>query len=100
LWIEAWTAANFRSAYRAEPVPAEPNRLVTDIDTSFGQQVFNLSQRKPIPDVHHHREANDLGGTDERAEGFFHQWRLRAAIYHLKPFYFNSALREVKVGFL
>ena len=28
---------------------------------AFEQQIFDLSQRKRIPNVHHHREADDLG---------------------------------------
>ena len=43
------------------PVPPEPDRLVANIDTALEQQIFDLSQRKRIPDVHHHREADDFG---------------------------------------
>ncbi len=55
-----------------EAVPPEPHRLVADIDTSFEQQIFDLSQRERIPDVHHHREADHLGRTVEITEGIAH----------------------------
>ena len=52
---------DLRGAHRAEPVSPEPHRLVADIDTALEQQVLDLAQRQRVPDIHHHREANDLG---------------------------------------
>ena len=60
------------------PVPPEPYRLVADIDTALEQQVLDLAQRQRVPDIHHHREANDFGRTIEIAEGIFHPLRLAA----------------------
>ena len=50
-------------------MPPEPHRLVTNVDTAFEPQVFDLVQRQRIADVHHDREANNLGRTVETAEG-------------------------------
>ena len=41
-------------------------------DAPFEQNVFNLAQRQRIADVHHHREANDLGRCLEVLERIFH----------------------------
>jgi hypothetical protein len=43
---------------------------VADIDATFKQQIFDLPQRKRIPDVHHHREADYLRRTIEYRNGF------------------------------
>jgi len=53
--------SDFRSEHWTKPVPPKPNRLVTDIDAPLEQQIFYLSQRKRITDIHHHREADYLG---------------------------------------
>ncbi len=45
---------------RTEPILPKPNRLVTDIDASLVQQVFNISKRKRKTDIHHHSEADDF----------------------------------------
>ena len=59
------------------------------------KQVFRLSAVSSklvipgwvgIPDIHHHREADDLGRTVEIAEGIFHPQRLRTGTVSLKPF--------------
>ena len=44
--------------HRAEPVPPEPYRLVADIDAAVEKKILDLAQRKRIPDVHHHRQAD------------------------------------------
>ena len=44
-------------------------RLMADIDTALGQEIFDLSQRQRVTDIHHDREADDLGRTVEVAEG-------------------------------
>jgi len=76
---------------RAEPVPPEPYRLVADIDTALEQQVFDLAQRQRVPDIHHHREADDFGQIIEIAEGVFHPSKLRNSLYRLKPPYSDNA---------
>ena len=50
---------------RAKAVPPVPHRLITNVDATFEQNVFDLAQRKRIADIQHHREANDLGRTVE-----------------------------------
>jgi hypothetical protein len=46
---------------RTEPIPPEPHRFVAYIDPALEQQIFDLPQGQRIADVHHHREADDLG---------------------------------------
>ena len=90
--------SDLRREHRAKTVPPEPYRLVADIDTAFEQQVLDLAQRQRVPDIHHHREANDFGRTIEIAEGIFHPLRLGSITRRLKPLYSDNALRCV-VGF-
>ena len=47
--------------HRAEPAPPETHRLVADVDAPLEQKILDLAQRQRIPDVHHHRQADDLG---------------------------------------
>jgi hypothetical protein len=53
--------ADRRGEHRTEPIPPEPRRFVADIDPALEQQIFDLPQRQGIADIHHHREADDLG---------------------------------------
>ena len=69
-----------------EPVPPEPYRLVADIDTALEQQVLDLAQRQRVPDIHHHREADNFGRAVEISEGIFHRRRLWNGPSRLKPF--------------
>ena len=82
---------DLRGEHRAEPVPPEPYRLVADIDTALEQQVLDLAQRQRVPDIHHHREANDFGRTIEIAEGIFHPLRLGSITRRLKQLYSDNA---------
>jgi hypothetical protein len=75
----------------AEPVPPETHRLVADIDTALEQQIFDLAQRQRVPDIHHHREADNFGRTIEITEGVFHPSKLRNSPYRLKPLYSDNA---------
>ena len=34
---------------------------MADINTAFVQQIFHILKRKRKPDVHHHRQADELG---------------------------------------
>ena len=36
-------------------------RLMANVDATLKEQVLDLAQRQWIADIHHHREANDLG---------------------------------------
>jgi len=47
--------------HRADPVPPKPYRFMADINAAFEQQVLDLPQGQRIPNVHHHRQADDLG---------------------------------------
>jgi hypothetical protein len=58
---------------------------VADIDATFKQQIFDLPQRKRIPDVHHYREADYLGRTIEISERVSHPPTLPTALARLKP---------------
>ena len=52
---------DLRREHRTEPIPPQPHRLVANVDAAFEQNVLNLAQRQRVADVHHHREADDLG---------------------------------------
>ena len=54
--------------HRPEPVPPVADRLVTYIDASFMEKVFNMPQREREPHIEHHREADDLGAGYEVLE--------------------------------
>ena len=47
--------------HRTKPIPPEPHRLMADIDPSFMKQVLDLPQRQGEADIHHHRQADNLG---------------------------------------
>jgi hypothetical protein len=49
-------------------------------------------QRKRIPDVHHHREADNLGRTVEISERILHLLKLPTAIAQLKKFCSDKAV--------
>ena len=53
--------ADLGDEHRTKPVPPQPHRLVADVDTALGQQVFHIPERQRVLHVHHHREPNDLG---------------------------------------
>ena len=78
--------------HRTEPVPPEPYCLVADIDAPLEQEILDLSQRKRIADVHHHREADYLGRAVEITEGILHLRRLRSASPRLKPICSDNAI--------
>ena len=58
---------------------------MADIDAAFVEQIFDLPQRKRKPDIHHHRQADDLGGRLEISEWISHRRMLRNAPHRLKP---------------
>jgi len=83
--------SDLHSKHRVKTVPSEPYRLVADINASFKQKILNLPQRQRIPDIHHHRQADNLGRRMEITECFFHPQRLRLATVSLKPFGSDNA---------
>ena len=82
---------DFRRKHRAESVSPEPHRLVADVDAAFKQKILDLTKRQRITDVHHHREADDLGRAVEISEGFFHPPRIKNGLVCLKPFCSDNA---------
>jgi hypothetical protein len=54
------------------------------IDTALEQRIFNLTERQRIADVHHHRQADDLGRTVEIAEGILQPPKLWILTSRLK----------------
>jgi len=66
-------------------------RLVAEIDTTFKQQVLDLAQRKWIPDIHHHRQTDDLGRRVEIAKQVFNSSRVKNGLVCLKPFCSDNA---------
>jgi hypothetical protein len=73
----------------AEPVPSEPHGFMRDVDAALMEQVLHVPERKWMPDIHHHREAYDLGRSLEVAEnaGVAHPIRLAALLVSGKPFF-------------
>ncbi len=80
-----------RRGHRTEPGPSEPHGFVADINAPLEQEILDLSQRKRITDVHHHREADHLGRPVEIAKRVTHRRRLRNAPPRLKPIYSDNA---------
>jgi hypothetical protein len=78
---------------RLKPIYSD-NALVTDVEAPLEEQIFDLPQRQRIADIHHHREADDLGRTVEISEGIAHRRRLRILARRLKPIYSDNALRR------
>ena len=72
--------------------------VLLEVDAPFEQQVLDLPQLQRIPDVHHHRQADDLGGTVEITERISHRQRLRARPVSLKPIWSDTALSEAHPG--
>jgi len=60
--------ADLGGEHRAKPVPPKPHRLVANVGAALVEQIFHISQRKREPNVHHHRQADDLGTGLEIAE--------------------------------
>ena len=90
------TLSDLGRKHRAEPVPPETHGLVTDVDATFAQDVFDLAERQRIAEVQHHREADHLGRRVETTEWIFHPVRLTALPNRLKPISSDNAFREAK----
>jgi hypothetical protein len=45
---------------------------MADVDAALVEQVFDVSKRQPEPDIHHHRQADDLRRGFEVAERVAH----------------------------
>ncbi len=75
-----------------EPVPPGSYRLVADIDSALVEQVFDLPQRQGEADIHHDRQADDLGRGLEIKEWIAHPKRLRNALHCLELFCSDTAV--------
>ena len=58
-----------------------------DVDTALAWQIFDLSQRQRVADIHHHREADDLGRTVEVAERISHLAKLWMPHLRINPYF-------------
>ena len=83
--------ADLRGEHRAEPVPPQPYCLMANIDAALEQDILNLAQRQRVANVHHHREANNLGRRVEISKWIFHPETLRTDRPRIKPVCFDSA---------
>ena len=50
--------------------------FMANVYAPFEQNIFDLTQRKRIADIRHHREAHYFGRAVEITEGIFHYPRL------------------------
>lgn len=82
---------------RPEPVPPKPHGLVADIDAAFVQQVLDIAKRERKPDIHHHRETDDLRRRLEVAKGraFCHAGKIGAGSTGLKLSSFDKTSAAV-----
>jgi hypothetical protein len=62
-------SSDLHGEHRTKSIPPEPHRFVADIDATFMQKIFDIAKLKREPDIHHHRQADDLGGRLEVAKG-------------------------------
>ena len=81
-------------------VPPETYRPMADVDAALDQQIFDLSQRQRVANIHHHREADDLWRTVEIAEGISHLAKLWMPHLHINPFCLTTPLRYLRPQFL
>ena len=79
--------------YWTKSIPPEADRFMADIDAALVEKVLNISKRKWIPNIHHYRQADDLGARFEIAKWrvFCHPVRLRDRAAHLNLICSDSA---------
>jgi len=65
---------------------------MTNINTAFVEQIFDLPQRKRKSDVQHYSQTDDLGRRLEISKGAFHQETLRNPPRRLKPDSLDDAI--------
>src|SRR6056297_446378 len=87
--------ADLGSEQRTEAMPPEPHRLVADLDTALMQKILDVPKREREPDVHHHRQTDDLAARLEVLEWvrFGHAETLASALPRLKPSLSDKTLR-------
>ena len=81
--LEAASSDRLREEW-TEPVPPESHCLMRDVDTALVEQIFYVPQLEWEADVHHHRQADDLGRSLEVPEWVTHQKTLRNQAHSLK----------------
>jgi hypothetical protein len=80
-------APEFGGKDQTKSVPPEPDRLMRDIDAALMQQVLDVPQRQRVTDIHHHRQADDLGRRLEttQVEPLRHDADLPAPPFNRQP---------------
>jgi hypothetical protein len=61
--------ADFSGKNRAKSIPPAPQSFVADVDPALVQQVLDIAERKWKSNVHHDRQADDLGAAMKVLEG-------------------------------
>jgi hypothetical protein len=84
--MEWQPATSFISKHRAKSIPPVPQSFVADVEPVLMQQVLDIAERKRKSNVHHDRQADDLGAAVIVLEGvcFRHERRLRSRPARLK----------------
>ena len=59
---------DLRGEHRAEPVPPIADRLMADVGAALVEQILDIPKRQREADIHHHRQADDLGTGFEALE--------------------------------
>ena len=54
-------SADLGCEHRAEPIPPKPDCLMADFDAKLVQKILHVPKRKWKPDIHHHRQTDDIG---------------------------------------
>jgi hypothetical protein len=54
--------ADVAGEHRTEPVPPVPHRLMANVDATLEKKVLDVPQAQREPHVHHHYQADHLGG--------------------------------------
>ena len=85
--------ADFSGKNRAKSIPPAPQSFVADVDPALVQQVLDIAERKWKSNIHHDRQADDLGAAMKVLEGvcFRHQKRLGNRPARLKQIYSDKA---------
>jgi hypothetical protein len=65
---------------------------MADVDAALEQDVLDLTQRKRVADVEHHRETDHLRRAIKIAERVSHPQTLRGDGRSLKPFWSDTVL--------
>ena len=72
-------SSDLNRGHQAKSVPPEPNCFVADVDATFVQKIFDVSQRQRKANIQHEGEADDLWARFEVPKwiGFCHPTKLR-----------------------